>query len=104
MKIIVDNDLTLGKDLRFVRIDKWTDYNDKNKVLGSKIQVLLYEKGFDKVTVKVNKNVEDLEMYNDFLQGYRVNFNNLVGSVYSMNNQAKVSFVAEDVQCIREQG
>lgn len=92
MKIFVDTNLTVGTELLFLKSNPWTDFNDKSKILGTTVTVISVQNEYEKINVKIPKT--DLILPN---VNTKIEFVNLTGTVYNMNNKTGVSFKADDV-------
>lgn len=94
MEIFLDNTKTLGNLIILRNVTKWFDFDTK-KELGIKVNVVLIENDFEKITVKIpNAKMED---YSDFEVGKKVKFVKIVGTVWNMGVKHGISFKAENM-------
>lgn len=91
LKIKIDTQATLGNDFILIDSTSWNDYQDKSKILGTKLTCGALDK-FEKFTVKIPKNEIHIE------NGQKIQFTNLQATAYSNGRFVNLSFKADDVQ------
>lgn len=98
-KIYVDIAKTYGTNFVFYKATDWTDFNDKTKILGTKIIAFVDNENNDpkQIVVKIKKpknEIEDLASIQSFT---KISFINLQGQAYYMNNKLGASLTADDL-------
>lgn len=108
MKVYVDLDKTISDSFYMLGASPLYDYENgkrTDRVLGSRVQIVLPNNNFDKLNVKIkNRDYHDyLNFINnsqeDFIHVYLVN---PVGVAYTYNSRVKLSLSADDVKKVDE--
>lgn len=95
----IDLIATLGKDYVLIDAEPWSDFNDSSKILGTKITCGAVDK-FEKFTVKIAKSINEINIKN----GSHITFENLQATLYASDKYVNISFKADDVKEVKEEG
>lgn len=95
----IDIVATLGSDYVLIDAETWSDFNDSNKILGSRLTCGAVEK-FEKFTVKIAKSINEINIKN----GSHIDFENLQATLYVNGKYVSISFKADDVKEVQEAG
>lgn len=99
MKIYVDVSRTIGGDILFLDAKNLYDYVDgkkTNKVIGTNVYVVLLDRNFEKINVKlIGIDLSELEKINS---NDKIQFKEIEGIVYDYNNHIRVSYKAGGIE------
>ena len=94
MKVIVDVERTIGSDFVFLNAFDWVDFENRTKILGSKISVLSL-KNYEKIVVKVPVK---RSAFANLERGQAIAFDGLEATVWVNNGFPSLSCQARSVR------
>lgn len=98
--LYLDSFKNLGEEKRFISVKPWIE---SKELLGAKILVLLPQREFDRIEVKVSLSVEQVRA-TGIKHLDSIEFENLEGKTYDVRGNKGIKWTAEDVQKINEGG
>lgn len=98
--LFIDVSKNIGKgEKRFITVKPWFDSSNSKKIVGSKILVLLPNKEFERIEVKLPLSVKEVEA-----TGVEnldiIDFEDLEGKTYDIRGNRGVSYVATSFKII----
>ena len=109
-KLIVDPEKTLGNQLIVTEVKPLTDFGKSKKVIGSTIEIVMAERGFDKEIVKLPKVIieesKTLQEIKDILDDGDSPYIKLINPEIKLweifkDNKTGYTITAEDVELVK---
>lgn len=109
-KLIVDPEKTLGNQLIVTEVKPLTDFGKSKKVIGSTIEIVMAERGFDKEIVKLPKVIIEenrtLQEIKDILDNDDSPYIKLINPEIKLweifkDNKTGYTITAEDVELVK---
>lgn len=104
--IYIDIEKTFGTNFVLKGIFDWLDFNDKTKILGTKFVVFAINENnqLKEITVKIKKPKAEIDEISSLVPLQPIYFENLVGTVYFMNDKMGASLSADDITTFKMRG
>ena len=84
-------------------ISQWTDFNDKSKVLGSRVAVALPKLNYEKIIVNVGKVLTIDQAQIDTSPPIMVEFTDFVGKIWEKDGNSGVKATASSMKVVKAQ-